>query len=200
MEGFIEMTHTKAMAVCLGLFSLLMTGLGADMESRAIKAITSSHSGAYAATGDEEQKIEIVRDRFLMFLVGGGSFAGAVVCVVLRRVWAKAGSTDGTKEMMGAYFVVSMLSSLFCVPASLKYYFKSDSPETAFAVSFLGAGCVWVAWECLFAIGARLKKAAKERGILGVKDEILGGNSRDVTAVPANPAPTPQVPAGDKAT
>jgi len=205
MEGMLEMSHTKLFAVCLGLFSLLMTGLGSDMEWRAIKSVKSAsyyHAGpgmygAVAGPEEVEAKLEIIRDRFLMFLVFGGSFAGAVVCVVLRRVWAKQ-SGESTREMMAAYFVVSLLSAIFCAPACLKYYFKTDSPEMAFLCSFLGAGCVWVAWEILFAIGGRLKKAATDRGWLGVKEEILGGNTQDVTSVPAKPTAVPQVPVGDK--
>ena len=199
MEGISDMHHTKMLAVCIGLFSLLMTGLGSDMESKAIKAIKSGYShGSYASMAEDskEDKIEIVRDRFMMFLVGGGAFAGAMVCVILRRVWAKE-ANEKTKEMMAAHFVVSFFSALFCIPASLKYYFKTGSPEMAFLCSFLGAVVVWGVWEIVFAIVARFKKAAIDRGIAGVREEITG-NSQVVTSVPAKPEATPQVPVGDK--
>lgn len=203
-EGLFEMNHTKVLAVCLGLFSLLMTGVGADLECRAIKAINTTTSyqagpGMYGMAADDgkEAKIEIVRDRFLMFLGCGASFGGAVVCVILRRVWAKE-ETDKTRQIMAAHFTVSFISAIFCIPAALKYYFKTDTPEMMFLCAFLGALVVWGIWEIVFAMIARIKKAAIDRGIAGVKDEITGGNTQVVTSVPAKPTAVPQVPVGDK--
>lgn len=201
MEGEKDMQHTKILAVALALFTLLMTSVGAELESRAIRAVRSSgeHSshnyGATLTETKEEAKIEIIRDRFTMFLIGGGSFGGAVVCVLLRRAWAKD-VTERTRAMMATYFIVSLCSSVFCSPLMLKKYFSSEAEE-AFAYSFLLAVASWVFWECAFAIGSRMKKAAEERGWGGIKGELLGGNNATVTSVPTKPTPVPNIPGAD---
>lgn len=86
-EGFV-MNRTKILAVCLGLFTVMMTGLGADLESRAIKSVLKSysHGASYGQLGTPalDDKIDIIRDQFRMFLIFGGAFGGAVVCVLLR--------------------------------------------------------------------------------------------------------------------
>lgn len=199
-ESLFDMSSTKLLAVCIGMFSLIMTGVGSEMEAQAIKAISTGHTyaGRYGtlAADDKESKLEIVRDRFLMFLAGGGSFAGAAVCVILRRAFADQKTTI-TREMMAAWFTVSFLSALFCSPAFMRYYCKSDTPELMFFVSFSGAVVVWGFWECAFILVGRFKKAATDRGIGGLKDEITG-NTATVNVVPAQPQPSPVVPTGDK--
>ncbi len=210
MEGLNEMSSTKLAAVCLVLLSILMTGLGSEMEASAIKAVRqhtyaanpSPRGAGYemmaepAKADKTEEKIEIIRDRFLMFLIGGGAFGGAVVCVVIRRAWAD-NDKDKTRMMMGAYFSVSILTSVFVSPLAIKK-FLPPGPEECFAGAFALAFFAWLIYELLAIIGVRLKKAAEARGWLGVKDEILGGNIATVTATPSTPSPPPVVPTGDK--
>lgn len=198
-----DMNHTKIAAVCFALFAVLMTGFGSELEKRAIRQVIASNHPKVGATRYEmaaaedkqEKKIDIIRDNFKMFLIFGGAFGGAVVCVLLRRVWASS-ITKVTSSKMASYFTVSLLSSIFCVPWMLKHYLSSE-PEECFMASFLFAAASWVGWEIAAAYGSRLKKAAENRGWLGVKDEILG-NSRGVTAVPSTPVPAPVMPGSGK--
>jgi drug/metabolite transporter (DMT)-like permease len=198
-----DMRHTKIVAVCLALFTVLITGFGSELEKRAIRQVIASNHPKVGATRYEmaaaedkqEKKIDIIRDNFKMFLIFGGAFGGAVVCVLLRRAWA-VNITEVTSSMMAAYFTVSLLSAIFCVPWLLKHYLTSE-PEECFMASFVFAAASWVGWEIAAACGSRLKKAAENRGWLGVKDEILG-NSRDVTSVPSKPVPTPVMPGSEK--
>ncbi len=200
-----DMHHSKLIAVCLGLFTVLMTSVGSEIETRAIREVKNTpHKHAHVVTGAlvaadasaEAEKIDIIRDNFKMFLIFGGAFGGAVVCVMLRMAMRATSDKPITRPMMGAYFSVSLLSAVFMTPLILKRYLTSG-PEECFCYSFLLAGIVWIVWEIAFAVGGKIKEAAIQRGWWGVVSEVYG-NSRDLTSVPAKPIPSPQVPAGDK--
>lgn len=185
------MNRTKILAVCLGLFTVMMTGLGADLESRAIKSVLKSysHGASYGQLGTPalDDKIDIIRDQFRMFLIFGGAFGGAVVCVLLRLALTDPAKLKLTRTLLGAYFAVSLLSSIFCTPFLLKHYYTCQAEE-CFAGSFLLAASVWGLWEIVFVIIARLKQAAVDRGWAGVVGEVKGNTATVTATPPASPA------------
>lgn len=201
--------YTKVLATIFGMFTIFMTIIGADAERAAIKAI-HREPVAYSSAGEEpkEAKAEgIIRDRFLMFLVGGGSFGGAVVCVLLwltttqserkRMIAAKGIPVDETGfRSIAGYFTVSLLTAIFLTPVVLKRWLNHE-PEECFAVSFMMAVSAWVLWGIAHAIGRRFLKAAEDRGIGGLKDEVLGGRSTTSVMQPS-PGIQPMVGLADK--
>jgi len=200
MEGII-MGRFKLIAVCVGLFSVMMTGIGAELEYETIKNIVKSHRHSFGpymgqATTDDpalEKKINIIRDQFRMFLIFGGAFGGSVVCVMLRIAFAMAAKQPvPNRFMLSAFFVVSLLSSIFCTPSLLKYYHVFEAEE-CFSGPFILAAIVYVLWEIAFIIGNRIKQAAIDRGWAGVVGEIKG-NTAVVTANPTPPAPPARTP------
>lgn len=189
------MMQIKLYAALLAIFSVFMVGVGSEMEASAIKHVKMVVQGGGGAVDDpriakaqakledlitkEKENVGIIRDRFSMFLIAGGAFGGAVVCLLLRLAMGNDPS-DPVKKMtraaMASYFTVSLLSSIFLCPYALKRWLNSE-PEECFAWSFLGAVFAWVMWGIGHAIGKRVLKAAEARGWLGVKDEILGGHA-----------------------
>jgi len=184
--------HIKLLSVCVMLFIIVLAGLGADLEDRAVAKI-KAHSRTYyghAPENEDEKKLEVVRDRFLFFLVGGGSFGGAVVCVMLRLAWAKKiKQSDGTesyelsRQKIASFFVVSMLTALFCSGWMVKKYMGQDG-DAMFMGSFLIATAAWVLWEIAAILGEQIKKAAEARGWLGVKEALTGTMIATPTASP----------------
>jgi len=181
--------YTKILATIFAAFTIFMTMIGADAERTAIKAIHREPVVYATADGDgKEVKAEgIIRDRFLMFLVGGGSFGGAVVCVLLwltasrserrRMIQSKDIPVDETGfRSIAGYFTVSLLTAIFLTPVVLKRWLNHE-PEECFAVSFMMAVSAWVLWGIVHAIGRRFLKAAEDRGIGGLKEEVLGGRA-----------------------
>jgi hypothetical protein len=189
----------KLVAICTALFSLCMISLGSEIERKAIAVVKATYTAAQAgqpatltAAPDSDAKLGIIRNNFLMFIIAGGAFGGAVTCVCLRMAYASIGNKVLGKPILGAYFTVSLMTSFFCTPTIMKKWF-SEAPEDCLTYSFLVAVGSWGAWEVVAIILDRLKLAATYRGIAGLKEELTG-NTRDVTGVPSNPTPTPNVP------
>lgn len=169
--------YSKLASVILGLFTVIMTVIGADVERNAIKAVHATTAIMHASPEKEAADEGVIRSRFLMFLVGGGSFGGAVVCVLLWLSIPKT-SKDGHEvkknhHSITSHFSVSLLTAIFLTPLILKKWFNYE-PEECFAGSFMLAVSAWVLWGIAYAIGNRMLKAAEKSGLSGVKDEVLG--------------------------
>lgn len=181
MEGMLTM-QIKLYAALVAIFSVFMVSIGSEVEANAVRHVKMHHSHVHQTTAEDardDAKIGIIRDRFSMFLICGGAFGGAIVCLLLRLAMGND-PNDPVKKMtkpaMAAYFTVSLLSSIFLCPYVLKRWLNSE-PEECFAWSFLGAVFAWIVWGIGHAIGKRLLKAAESRGWIGVKEEILGGTT-----------------------
>lgn len=184
--------HIKLVACCFALFTVVMAGVCGEWEERELaklhfKSYRVNHEVPLSDQGrlmqqDDDPK-EIIRNRYLMLLVAGGAFGGAVVCVMLRLALAKKIKLPNGAEQaelsrqklqkLSCFFTVSLLTSLFCSGWVIKKYFGTDA-DAMFMGSFLLAAGNWVAWEVLAIIGEQLKEAAKKRGWLGVKDALTG--------------------------
>lgn len=199
------MHRTKLIAVFLGLFTVVMTGIGAELEYRAIKSVRHASTNqvhprvgavalSYPADDSKtlEQKIDIIRDQFKMFLIFGGAFGGAMVCVLIRLAFSirgvqaavAAGKNSDTlvipRALFAAYFTVSLLSSVFCTPLILKHqHWIACDPEECFGGSFLLAACVWVFWELAAILGDRMKTSMSRWGIWGTVRELRGEQQQD---------------------
>ena len=185
--------YIKLMAIILGVWTIGITVTGSEIERNAIKILHSQNSKIVAtttATTLQQDQIKeadqegIIRNSFLMFLIGGGSFGGAVVCVIL---WISTTQVEKRKaidnknlpvsergiQSIASYFTVSLLTAIFLSPLTLKQW-RVFGPEECFAGSFLMAVGAWVMWGITHAIGARFLKAAETKGIGGVIDEAKG--------------------------
>lgn len=190
-EG-MTVSPIKLVAIFTALLSLCMISLGSDMERSAIARIIAQ---AQPPTGPstlvqhlddaKEAQIGIIRNNFLMFVIAGGSFAGAITSMCLRWAYAKTNKITLPSTMLGAYFTVSWLSSFFCSPAILKKWF-SETPEDCLAYSFLVAMGAWAGWEVISIIADRCKKAAQRYGWAGVAGEITG-RPKDEESAPTKP-------------
>lgn len=182
--------YMKLMAIILGIWTIGVTVAGSEIERNIIKTLHKQDSPIVATTTmQHEQPKEvdqegIIRNSFLMFLIGGGSFGGAIVCVIL---WISTTQIEKHKainnknfpvqeqgiQSIASYFTVSLLTAIFLSPITLKRWFIFG-PEECFAGSFLMAVGAWVMWGIIHAIGARFLKAAETKGIGGVIDEAKG--------------------------
>lgn len=181
-KGYVM--YMKLMAIILGVWTIGITVAGSEIERNAIKTLHSQNSKIVAtttATTLQQDQIKeadqegIIRNSFLMFLIGGGSFGGAVVCVIL---WISTTQVEkrkaiDNKKSIASYFTVSLLTAIFLSPLTLKQW-RVFGPEECFAGSFLMAVGAWVMWGITHAIGARFLKAAETKGIGGVIDEAKG--------------------------
>lgn len=170
------MMSWKLSAVALVLFSAMManviTKLEASFNVVASHATMVVHSPyMMAADTKEEAKVEknvdILRDTFLLSWIIGGCIPGACVGIWIRAL---------TKMVeIAKTFGVSLFTSFCASPYLIKNYLAAN-PETCLLVGFLVAVCAWVLWEVALIIANRLKDAARKRGWLGVKQELLGGD------------------------
>lgn len=107
---------------------------------------------------------EILRNSFLMLWLIGGVIPGSAVGVVLKQATGYKAVTHAT---------VSVCTSIPVTPYLLKRY-TDCTPEECFIGGFIVAVSAWFAWEVLMLCYGRIKKAATERGIGGVVDEVRG--------------------------
>jgi len=113
---------------------------------------------------NEHARVEVLRNSFLMLWLIGGVIPGSAVGVVLKQVTGYKALTHAT---------VSVCTSVPVTPYLLKRYTEC-APEECFIGGFIVAVSAWFAWEVLMLCYARIKKAATERGIGGVVEEVRG--------------------------
>lgn len=118
----------------------------------------------------------VLRNTFHLCWVAGGAILGGYVAVALRRI-------SGMHHIV-RYFAVSVVTALATAPYVLTTYFGPLlSPEACFLVGFLFAVAAWLGWELIGIVALRLKRAAYQRGWLGIKDEITGTSHSDPMAL-----------------
>lgn len=187
--------NMKLFVICSTLLTLVVTGLGAELEQKALEHLSTAPRAIVAPDSrpPEPITIEIIRDRFLMLVTAISAIGGGVVCVMLRIAWSNKSIVDGkevtavSRFLINAFFSVSVITSMATTPWTVKRYLH-NTPEDCSLVAFLVAVGAWVGWEIIAIIGERIKKAAESRGIAGVKDELAGRSIATVNT----PAPTKQ--------
>lgn len=187
--------NMKLFVICSTLLTLVVTGLGAELEQKALEGLSTAPHAMIAPDSRPAEPVtrEIIRDRFLMLVTAIAAIGGGVVCVMLRIAWSKKVTIDGkevsavSQFLINAFFSVSVITSMALTPWLVKKYMH-DTPEDCSLAAFLVSVGAWVGWEIIAIIGERLKKAAESRGINGVKDELAGRSIATVNT----PSPTKQ--------
>lgn len=175
-------------AIIFTIFSSMMFSLGSEVEQQEISRVMkhhmqSGHSQLTAAEGNKE--IEIIRDRFLVFIILGSSFAGAFCYIGLRLMymWGTLKPVDRFNYLsLGSGFFVSILTALFLSPGMIKLVLKNNGPEECAAFTFMFAAVSTTLWDIAMAIGKRWIMAAEKGGVSGLRAEITQGS-------PVPPAP-----------
>lgn len=176
------------MAICFTVLSSLMFSFGSEVEQREITRVVKHHmqsgpSQLSAAEGNKE--IEIIRDRFLIFIILGSGLAGASTYVGLRLMymWGTLKTVERFHYLsLGSGFFVSILTALFLSPGMIKLVLKNNGPEEVAAFTFLFAAVSTTMWDIAMAIGKRWIMAAEKGGVSGLRAEITQGS-------PVPPAP-----------
>ncbi|MFO0812393.1 MAG: hypothetical protein U0796_04190 [Gemmatales bacterium] len=142
------------------LLSLVSAGVTSQLEEQSRLLII-----AQAILNQERPTI--LRDHLNFLWVAGGAILGGYVAVALRQV-------TGLFHIVRC-FAVAVATALAVTPYLLVTYFgPAIAPESCFLLGFLIAVGAWLAWEVVSILALRLKKAARERGWLGVKEEVMG--------------------------
>lgn len=108
----------------------------------------------------------VLRDQLNLLWVAGGAILGGYVAVALREI-------SGLHHIV-KYFAVSVATAVAVTPYVLIAWFGPVvAPEACFVLGFLFAVGAWLAWEIVGILATRLKRAARQHGWLGVKEELL---------------------------
>lgn len=118
------------------------------------------------------KEVEIIRDHFNLMFCGGGCFAGAVCSIWARKL-------IGTEALR--VFGVILFTGAATSPFLLLRYTKCTPEELVFGGFLYTAVIVWPGWEIAFIITERVKTAARKNGWWGVKTELFGAGSAQVT-------------------
>lgn len=113
-----------------------------------------------------QDRPSVLRDQLNFLWVAGGAILGGYVAVALRQV-------TGTFLIVRC-FAVAVATALAITPYVLVTWFGPVlSPEACFILGFLIAVTAWLAWEVVGILAERVKRAARQRGWIGVKEELL---------------------------
>jgi hypothetical protein len=156
------MQQQMMQTIVIVLLTLVGAGITTQLEAHAGQPTISPF--AYA------DKPTVLRDHINFFWVGGGAILGGYVAVALRQI-------SGLHHVV-KYFAVSVATAIAVTPYVLIAYFGPVvAPEECFILGFLFAVGAWLAWEIIGILARRLKVAARQRGWLGVKDELMNPSS-----------------------
>lgn len=156
------MQQQMMQTIVIVLLTLVGAGVTTQLEAHASQS--TIYPFAYA------DKPTVLRDHINFFWVGGGAILGGYVAVALRQI-------SGLHHVV-KYFAVSVATALAVTPYVLIAYFGPIvAPEECFILGFLFAVGAWLAWEIVGILAERLKDAARQRGWLGVKDELINPSS-----------------------
>jgi hypothetical protein len=148
------------------LFSLVGAGVTAQLEEQSRLLII-------AQTILSPDRPTVLRDTLNFVWVAIGSLLGGYVAVALRQV-------TGLFHIVRC-FAVAVATALAITPYLLVNYFgPAIAPESCFVLGFLIAVGAWLAWEVVGILAGRVKKAARERGWVGVKGGLTGHATADV--------------------
>lgn len=157
-----QMLHT----ILVVLLSLVGAGVTAQLEAHAGQRAVSGFVAPVHPT--------VLRDHINFLWVGGGAILGGYVAVALKQI-------SGLHHVV-KYFAVSVATALAITPYVLIAYFGPIvAPEACFILGFLFAVGAWLAWEIVGIVAGRLKAAARKRGWIGVKEELLNPKQEDTT-------------------
>lgn len=153
------MLHQHSITLLVVLLSLVGAGVTTRLEDDARLVLI-----AQAILNHDRPTV--LRDQINFLWVAGGAILGGYVAVALRQI-------TGLHHVV-KYFAVSVATALATTPYVLVAWFGTCIvPEACFLLGFLVAVGAWLAWEIVGILALRLKRAARSRGWLGVKDEFL---------------------------
>lgn len=113
-----------------------------------------------------QDRPSVLRDQLNFLWVAGGAILGGYVAVALRQVTGPF--------LIVRCFAVAVATALAITPYVLVTWFGPVlSPEACFILGFLIAVMAWLAWEVVGILAERVKRAARQRGWIGVKEELL---------------------------
>jgi len=160
------MQQQMMQTILIVLLTLVGAGVTTQLEAHASQMAMSGIVAADQPT--------VLRDHINFFWVGGGAILGGYVAVALRQI-------SGLHHVV-KYFAVSVATALAITPYVLIAYFGPVvAPEACFILGFLFAVGAWLAWEIVGILAGRLKAAARKRGWIGVKEELLNPTKDDTT-------------------
>lgn len=171
-----RISHTigllMATVLCAGMLNAV---IASDLKINGWTLKAQSHISfptMAAAEKDDETKKQVVQSSVLndyrnLFWMGLGAIMGGYVIVGFRRLagWNEA----------GRYFGVSVISSFACTPFFLHQTdnHPTEQPHVCLFWTFFFALIAWILLELGSIIVTRVNKAATERGLAGVKDELI---------------------------
>lgn len=155
--------HQFIATILLVVFTVVTANVTAHLEEEARYLIA-------AQAILQPERPAVLRNSLNICWVAVGAILGGYVAVALRNV-------TGLHHIV-KYYAVSVATALATAPYVLTTWFGPLlSPEACFLVGFLFAVAAWLGWELVGILACRLKRAAAQRGWLGIKDEITGTQS-----------------------
>lgn len=171
----------KAGTLLMTLVTLVGAGVVSELETSVIK--------------EGPQQVEILRNHLSLAWVAGGAVLGGYVAVAIRHYLTEQSTRVKTMTWPGMvhYLAVSICSSLAFTPYALRRWYDGH-PEECFFGGFVVALGSWIFYEVALIIVGRLKEAARKRGWLGIKDELLAGKQAIVDQMVNPPVTPPAMP------
>jgi hypothetical protein len=155
----------SVLVVSIPLLMLMTTQIGIANQASSRMAKMQGHG-----VTDEQQKRadDLLNDPIfrLMPFALAGCFLGSFACVGIRRIHSRSEAAR--------YFGVSVVLGLASVCGSFYLeFFKEPRWYGVFAVSVILSLVSWFVMEIFNILGGWVKKAAEDRGIEGVRDQII---------------------------
>lgn len=154
------------------ILAVLVTLVGAGVVTQIEQQLDAATPliAARPMSAEEATQIKtrsVLRDNIAMLWIGGGAVLGGFMIVGYKRV-------SGFIEI-SRYFCVSTACSLAITPWLLHRVREDlpNEPHECFFYAFIVAAIAWLTLEVCSIIAGRIYTAAKDRGISGVKDELL---------------------------
>ena len=124
----------------------------------------------------------VLRDQLHFLWVAGGALLGGYVAVALRQV-------TGLIHVLRCY-AVSVATAIALAPYILVTWYRASlGAEACFGIGFLAAVAAWLGWEILGILAQRLKRAVRQRGWTGLREELLPPTSQRSLASPVTSSP-----------
>lgn len=179
--------HWKTIGVfCVLLISWTLT-VAQDQE-RIAKRMLAQAVNSKAPEDAVKEAGEIIRNNFNMAMIVFGAGLGSTVTllyVIMRALTVHAKADDGSIVLdshakRGMYWVLSMLFSIMVTPwlarSALPKLGIDGQPEQYVAAAGGMAMLAWVLMRVMDFITGRFQRAARDKGLRGIQDEIRGTN------------------------
>ena len=154
------------------ILAVLVTLVGAGVVTQIEQQFDATTPMLATNTLSQEQTAQgkarsVLRDNIAMLWIGGGAVLGGLMIVGYKKV-------QGIIEV-ARYFCVSTACSLAITPWLLHRVREDipNEPHECFFYAFIVAAVARLSLEVCSIIAGRIYSAAKERGISGVKEELL---------------------------